>query len=404
MPSYTYRAISGPGKSVERTIEADSEESVVIRLEAMGLTPVWVRPASQVKGRQRQGARRGGRVRGEDVTVFTRQLASMTRAGVPVLRALKSIEEQTESTGMQQVVEDLAGSIRDGGMLSEGLRRFPKYFPDLYVNMVEAGEAAGKLDVMLFRLAESRELEAESRRSVQAAMAYPMLVLGVGLVTVMILLLFFMPRVMALFTNVNELPMPTRILLGVSDFLSTQWYWFLIGAGMLVAVIHRLAAMEKGRLFFDRLLLRTPLVGRFLWHVDLARFSRTFALLIDAGLAIDQVLRLSGKTIHNTLLQQELDEVRRQTVQQGDPLSQGLKQSEWFPAYLGNMVAVGEETGRLEEAMGEASHYFQSDLDRRSRIAKALLEPVLLLVVGCVVGFIVFAMLMPIFEMGSQLR
>jgi type II secretory pathway component PulF len=270
--------------------------------------------------------------------------------------------------------------------------------------MVASGEAGGVLDTMLYRLGDAREQEDENRRRVQAAMAYPSLVAVTGVVTVMVLLIFFMPRVMALFDQYENLPLPTRMLLGVSGFLSTQWHWLLLGVGLVLVVFHRLVAMDRGRLLMDSLKLRLPLLGRFLRDVELARFARVFALLIDAGISIDTVLKLSAKSVHNAVLRRELDGVRQRTVQQGQALSQGLKASGFFPSFVGNMLAVGEETGKIDDSLNEVALFYERSIQRQSRMAMSLLEPILLLVVGCVVGFIVFAMLMPIFEMGVQMR
>ncbi len=225
-----------------------------------------------------------------------------------------------------------------------------------------------------------------------------------GVVTVLVLLIFFMPRVMALFDQYDKLPLPTRMLLGTSDFLSAHWHWLALGFGLVLVVFQRLAAMDRGRLLVDSLKLRLPLLGRFLRDVELARFARVFALLIDAGIPIDTVLQLSAKSVHNAVLRRELDGVRQRTVQQGMPLSAGLKASAFFPSFVGNMLAVGEETGRIDDSLNEVAQFYERSVQRQSRMAVSLLEPVLLLVVGCIVGFIVFAMLMPIFEMGVQMR
>ena len=402
MPSYIYKAKDGPGKTVQRELVAESKASAIARIEAMGLIPISVHPKGRGHAAQSRPSQRG--IRRGEISVLTRQLASMIRSGVPILRALNTIEDQSENRRLQAIIGDLEASIRDGGMLSEGMRRYPKLFPELYVNMVESGESGGVLDTMLFRLAEAGELEEENRRKVQAAMAYPTLVAIVGSATVFVLLSFFMPRVMELFEGYEDLPLATRILLGTSGFFSTYWYWMALGIGMVVVVFHRLAALDRGRTLVDGLKLRTPLFGKFLRDVDLARFARTFALLVDSGVSIDRVLRLSANAIHNAVLRREIEAVRDRTMQQGMTLSAGLKASSHFPPFVGNMLAVGEETGRIDESLNEVARFYEGSVDRQSRMVTSLIEPVLLLVVGALVGFIVFAMLLPIFEIGSGLR
>ena len=400
MPHYRYRAKQGPGRTVEREIDAASRAAALSQIEAQGLTPIWVTLSQGKRGSRRMR----GRIRAGDITIFTRQLASMLRGGVPVMQAMRSIQEQTESSGLRPIVEEIAGAIRDGAMLSEAIKAYPRWFSPLYVSMVEAGEAAGVLDTMLERLADAREREEQSRRQVQAAMAYPILVGVVGVLTVIVLLTFFMPRVMRLFDQTATLPLATRILLAVSTFLTTQGHWLLLCLALVVVVIRRLAAMHKGRTFLDTALLRTPLLGRFMRDVELGRFARTFALLVQSGIPIERVLQLSANTMSNCVLQEDVQAIRVRTVQQGMQLSSGLRASIWFPPFFANMVSVGEETGHLENSLEDVARFYEASVARQGRMATALIEPLLLLLVGGMVGFIVFAMLMPIFEIGGQLR
>jgi type IV pilus assembly protein PilC len=402
MPTYIYKAKDGPGKAVERELIAESKESAVARIEAMGMIPIWVRPKGRGHAAVLRPSQRG--IRRGEVSVFTRQLASMIRSGVPILRALDTIEGQTESRRLQAVIGDLGAAIRDGSMLSEGMRLYPKLFPELYVNMVESGESGGVLDTMLFRLAEAREAEEENRRKVQAAMAYPVLVAVVGALTIFVLLSFFMPRVMSLFDGYDDLPLVTQILLESSSLCARCWYWLVLGVASVFVVLQRIVAMDRGRTLVDGWKLRIPALGNFLRDVDLGRFARTFALLVDSGVSIDRVLRLSANSIHNAVLRREVETIRARTVQQGMTLSDGMKASPLFPPFVGNMVAVGEETGRIDESLNEVARFYEGAVERKSRMATSLVEPVLLLVVGGVVGFIVFAMLLPIFEIGSGLR
>ena len=400
MPRYRYKAKDGPGRTIERELETESRAAALAYLESKGLTPIWVRPAANAQAPMRLRAR----IRVGDVTIFTRQLASMIRGGVPVMQAMRSIQEQTESAALGVVLASLTAAIRDGQMLSEAMKSYPRLFSPLYVSMVEAGEAAGMLDAMLERLADAREKEEESRRQVQAAMAYPLLVAVVGVCTVIVLLTFFMPRVMRLFDQAENLPLATRTLLGASHFLTTQGHWLVIAVVLVLLLLRRLAALQTGRLFVDTALLRCPLLGRFLRDVELARFARTFGVLVKSGIPIERVLRLAANTMSNTVLQQEVDAMRVRTVQQGVSLSSGLREAGGFPPFFANMVSVGEETGHLEESLEDVARYYESSVVRQGRIATALIEPLLLLFVGGIVGFIVFAMLMPIFELGGQLR
>ena len=399
MPSFAYKAKHGPGKTVTGNVDAESRASAAADLEAMGYSPVWIREADDGAGGKGRPRRRRGRIRQRDVTVFSRQLASLTKSGVPILKALSTIEGQTDNGAMRRVVGELEATIRDGSMLSEAMSGYPSVFPELYINMVRAGESAGLLDTMLLRLAEAREREEEMRRKVQAAMAYPTLVLVIGVATVFVLLAFFLPKIIDLFDGYEDLPLPTRVLIAGSEFCSTHWYWIVIAAGLVAAVFSRLAAMERGRMFVDRIKLHLPLMKGFVLESEIARFGRTLALLIGAGISIDKALSLSAETLHNSVLRDEVERARDGTVNQGSPLSEGLRQAQHFPAMVANMCAVGEEAGKLDESLSEIASFYEGEVNQRSRIVTSLLEPILILVVGGVVGFIVAAMLLPIFKL-----
>lgn len=404
MPVYLYKAKDGPGRVVTGTLKEDSRPAVIARLGAMGYSPVSIEEqaagASVAPGRWRLARRPGKR----DVTVFTRQLASLLKAGVPILRSLATIREQSENPVFARVVDDLEARIQDGGMLSDALERHPRLFSSLYVNMIKAGEWGGVLDGVLSRLAVVREEEEETRRKVQAAVAYPVLILTVGLITVFVLLAFFLPRVLALFQNVQALPLPTRILMGISRFFSETWPWLLAALAVLALTARRLLRIEKGQLRFDRFKLRIPVLRHFIVYAELSRFCRTLALLLNAGVNIDKALELSMATVQNRVLRQDLDHARRDTIQQGLPFSGGLRRSVWIPVYVGNMAVVGEEGGHLDEALQEVSSFYEKELDLRMRLMTSLLEPLLILGIGVLVGFIVAAMLLPIFNLSSTLR
>lgn len=399
MPIFAYKAKDGPVKTIEGEVQAESRTAALDRIDEMGYSPVWVREMPP-KGKGRALRRR---ISTRDITVFTRQLASLTKSGVPILRSLRTIESQSENSRLQRIVAEIQATIRDGSMLSEALSHYPRLFPELYVNMVKAGESSGMLDTTLFRLSEARESEEDFRRKVQAAMAYPLLVLVVGLVTVFVLLSFFLPRVVALYRDYTDLPLPTRILIATSGFFSQNWHWMLLGFLLLAAVFNRLMAIDKGRLLVHGVLLRTPLARAFIRCSDIARFSRTLSLLLTAGVPIDRSLSLSAATLRNMVLAQEIETVRRNTVDQGHALSAGLQHSPHFPNLLTNMVGVGEEAGRLDESLLEVAAYYEKEVDQLSRFATSLLEPALILGVGAMVGFIVAAMLLPVFQIGTGL-
>lgn len=402
MPTYLYKAKKGPAKTVDGEIAAESNAAAVASLDAMGLMPIWVREKTAEDIKTAKFSYRSVSLR--DVTMFTRQLASLTKSGVPILRSLMTIRDQTESPALKLVVQDLEASIREGNMLSGAMQAHQEIFPELYINMVRSGESAGALDTVLTRLADAREKDEELRRKIQAAMAYPLLVITVGIITVFVLLSFFLPKVIALFKDFKDLPLPTRILVETSNFFSQNWYWMVLLTLLAAAVYKRIMSMSHGKQVIDGLKLRIPVLNGFLIKADIARFTRTMALLVESGIAIDKAILYSISTLNNYVLREEITGFQRETVRQGIPLSVGLKRSKYFPAIVANMTAVGEETGKLEDALNEIASFYEKEIEQQGRIITSLIEPILILVVGLLVGFIVAAMLLPIFKLGTSFK
>ena len=402
MAVFIYKAKKGPDETVDGRIEADSRVVALARLDALGLSPISLDMDGSL---DHLGRVRRGRIPARDITVFTRQLAGLLRAGVPILRALTTIQQQSSNPAFKAVVDTIVSAIRDGSTLSETLGRSPHLFSELYVNMVRAGESVGVLDEMLLRLAEAREREDELRGRVLAAIAYPALVLGIGAASVFVILTFFLPRIVHLFDGMHTvLPLPTRVVMAVSGVFANWWGWLLAGGAAAGWGIYRLARTRHGRLAFDAFVLRLPVAGRFALDTDLVRFCRTLALLLAGGVPIERALALSAKTLVNRRLQEAVGQVGDDTVRRGASLADGFRRRPEIPLFLTNMMAVGEEAGRLDESLQEAAAFYQRELERDLRLMTTLLEPALILLVGAVVGFIIFAMLLPIFQIGQGLH
>ena len=402
MAVFVYKAKKGPEQTVDGRIEADSRTAALARLDALGLSPILLEVAGAV---DHQGRVRRGRINARDITVFTRQLAGLLRAGVPILRALTTIQQQSANPAFRVVVDDIVATVRDGSMLSQALGRFPALFSELYVNMARAGESVGVLDEMLLRLAEARERDDELRGRVLAAVAYPALVLGIGAASVFVILAFFLPRILHLFDGMNTvLPLPTRMVMAVSGVFAQWWGWLLTASVAAGWGLFRYARTRRGRLARDAVVLRLPVAGRFALDTDLVRFSRTLALLLAGGVPIERALTLGAKTLVNRRLQEAGIQVGEDTGRRVASLADGFRRRPEIPLFLTNMMAVGEEAGRLDESLQEAAAFYQRELERDLRLMTTLLEPALILLVGAVVGFIIFAMLLPIFQIGQGLH
>lgn len=420
MPVYDYKAKRSPTETVEGQIHAVSEEEAVHKLSEQGLVPVHVeagqpglqglspaRPAARKRQEAREGASGAGlkdstRLKTSEVDKFTRQLATLVRTSVPILRALSLIADQPASDNTKAVIRDLSEQVSRGRPLSEAMRKYPRTFDNLYLSMVYAGESGGALDVTLGRLADHREKEQEMRRRIQAALAYPAFVVGAGAVTVFAVLTFFLPRVVDLFRNLQqELPWPTRVLIGTTDFMSAHWPWIVIAVVLLAAIVSRNRPGSKKKMLTDLFKLSVPGVKALILNSEIAKFARTLGMLISNGISIHKSLDLATGTIQNDVLRGKIEHVSDEIVSKGSTLSSSLSKTGVMPDFAVNMVIVGEESGELESALDEVANVYEREVEQAVKLMMALLEPVLILLVGGVVAFIVFAMLLPIFDIGG---
>jgi len=411
MPIYIYKAKKGPNEIVEGEIEANSQDNAVTKLVDMGLSPVGVfEKGTPVEGERvapKTGSQRpqpGISARSQDIDIFTRQLASLIKAGVPVLRALSLIVSQTQSKTLKEVVAELERQIRGGSLLSDSMSRYPRIFNGLYISMIKAGEKGGALEEVLYKLAEYRENEQELRHKVQAAITYPVFVIVVGAITVFVMLTFFLPKLVGLFESFQQLPLPTRILMAISSFMHDNWYWFIFAFIFIWVLLARSRQGSKKKFFVDIIKLQLPFIKDFVRNSEIAKFARTLGLLLKNGISVHESLQLAADTLDNEALKDRLNLAKQEIIGKGSTLSGSLKKIGLFPIFAVNMIAVGEEGGHLEESLAEIANVYERDVEQSMKIMASLLEPILILIVGGVVGFIVFAMLLPIFNIGLGVK
>ena len=343
----------------------------------------------------------GAKVKSRDMDTFTRQLASLIKSSIPMLQALALIAQQTESKVLEGVVSDLARKIKDGRILSEAMTAYPGIFDKFYLNMVKSGERSGTMDQVLYRIAEHREKETELRQKIQAAMAYPVLVICVGTATIFIMLTYFLPRLTLVFGGMNQtLPLPTRILMALSGFMSRYWYIFVVAFGCACAVFGRVKHGSKKKILFDMIKLHLPFARRFTRDAEVARFARSLGILLKNGLSVHESLELAADTLDNDAMKESIGRAGKSIIDQGLSLSESFDRTKIFPIFTINMISVGEESGRLVEALDEIATVYEREVDQSIKIMSSLLEPILILAVGAIVGFIVFAMLLPVFNIG----
>jgi type II secretory pathway component PulF len=403
MPTYRYKAKKDPEHIVEAELEASSEYEAIERLNQMGLIPVSVRIAGS---RARPQAAEGwhlSRVKPREVTIFTRQLSSLLKSGVPILRAIRIIMEQSENRSLQEILLRIHAAVKEGSTFSQALGRFPRVFPPLYIALIRTGEDAGGLPEALLRIADYRRKEEEMAGRVRMAMAYPLLMAVVGLATVVFMLTFVMPRLMKLYLNMEQaMPLPTRILIGLSQGLRAHWGWIVIAIAAALVFFRQQASHKAGKLSLSIVAVKVPLFGKLILKVQLARFCRTLELLLKSGIPILRAIEISLPVLDNEIIKRELAKSYKE-LEQGGSFGRSLKQSSVFPVFMTNLISVGEESGKLGDSLGEVATSYERDTDEALGVMGSLLEPLMILVMGIIVGFIVMAMLLPIFQINTMI-
>ena len=398
MPQFTYRAKDTQLNVIEGTIEADNEASAIGRLGSQGVFPISIIEAgSRSPSRAIFAARR---VSSRTLAYTTRQLADLLGGGLPLFSALTLLAKQTEHRTLKGVIEALTNAVREGRALSDALTDHPKVFPPLYVSLVRAGEVGGALEKSLVRLAELGEHEADLRSRVNSAMAYPLFVLALAAAMTVFLLSYVIPTLSLVFVESGQLlPLPTRVLLRVSDFF-THWWWAL-AAGVLALgwFIRQQYASPSGRALLDRAVIELPGVGTLVRKLETARLARNLGTLIGQGVPVLQAIDIVAQSVLNSVLQRAVEQARV-AVGEGSSIAAAIGASGQFPIFVSNMIAVGEESGTVDEGLLKVASAYEREVDRAVGTLTTLLEPVLLVGVGGVVMFMVLAMLLPIFQIG----
>jgi len=404
MAIFKYRAKKGPADVVQGNIEAETSDEAVDKLSQMGYHPLSVSKGSLPDKEDKRAVVIRGKVKSGDVTVFTRQLASLLKSGVSILSALNIISDQSENQILTDILRRVHNAIKEGSTFSSVLGEYPKVFSSLYVAMVRTGESSGSLPESLYRIADHRAKQEEMFSRFRMALAYPVLMALVGLGTVIFMLTFVMPRLMGIFANMGQdLPVPTKILIYISGGLRDSWFWIVLILSLVFLILMRTLRTDAGRLSVSAFKLHLPVFGIFMLKAELARFCRTLELLLKNGVPILKAMNIAIPVLENDIIKNKLKEGSKD-LEQGGSLGKSLKGASLFPVFMSNLIVVGEESGRLEEALSEVAASYERDTDEAIRIMSSLLEPVMILVMGLIVGFIVVAMLLPIFEINVMTR
>jgi type IV pilus assembly protein PilC len=397
MASYAYTAINASGLELDGQVNAPDQNAAREALRQRGLVALSLSEQAAASAGMALAVKK---VKPKSLQVFSRQFATMIEAGLNVVTALVILEEQTEDKKLAKVVSELRADVEGGLLLSEAMARHPRIFSRLFVSMVEAGEAAGILDVVLDRVAFQIEKETRIKRRVKGAMMYPLMVMSFAFLVLVGMLMFLVPIFVDIFAQLGgDLPMLTQIVVKMSNILRGYFYIVFPLIGLLIFGFFRLKKTEKGRRAWDAFRMRIPFgIGAIVVKVGMARFSRTLSTLVAAGVDIIRSLEITGSTAGNSLIE-DATAVVRERVHQGVPIAIPLEEEKIFPPMVSQMVRVGEETGELEKMLGKIADFYEDEVDSSIATLTSVIEPLMMIGVGMVVGVIIISMYMPMFKL-----
>ena len=402
MPQFQYEAKKGPGAPIKGVIEADNQRAAISRLRDMGFFPLRV---EEFREKQAKDSLRDAlsRIRLKDRNLFLRQLANLCESGMMITRALRTLVEQTENPKLAKVIDQLRDDVQKGNSLADAMDRHPDLFPAMYSNLVRAGETGGMLEEVLWRICAFGEQEEELRGKATSAMIYPAFLLSIGSIAIFILVSFVFPKFVTIFEEFNaELPLPTRMVMGFCDFMGAWWWAVLIVFFVLGSAVVRHVRTDTGRRQMDAFLLRVPVIRTVIVKYEMAKFARTLGTLMDNGVPILTSIKITADTMTNRLIRDEVSQIHI-GITEGESLSECLRKRLFFTPMVVSMFAVGEESGRVGAVAKRVADAYDIEVDRAVKAMAALFEPLLIVVMGVVVGFLVIAMLLPMLTLSSTI-
>ncbi|PIE56391.1 MAG: type II secretion system protein GspF [Desulfobulbus propionicus] len=408
MPLFDYTALNARGKKSKGMIEAESLTAARTRIRSQGLYPVDIKERhTQTKGTGSSTSLQfsfSPRIRPQDISIATRQLATLLNAGISLIPALDGLIAQTENKGLKTVFTQIKDTVNEGNSMTVALEHHPRLFSRIYINMVRAGEASGSLGVVLERLAEFGENQQMLKSRITAALLYPLFMAVVGILVLFLLITFIVPSITSVFEGTQQaLPLPTILLIGLSGFLKQFWWVLLLVLTGLFFFFRFLIKLPRGRRAWDRGKLTLPGLRDLNLKIGAARFGRTLSSLLASGVPLIAALNIVKNIVNNTLMA-EVISTACEEIEKGKSLSQTLNNSRWFPPMLVQMIAVGEQSGALEGMLDKAARSYEREVEAKVLGLTSLIEPIMILVMGVAVAFIVVSILLPIFEMNQLIR
>ncbi len=400
MPFYTYQVLDGSGQLHSGKIEADGESAAVGRLRRLGYTALEVR---EIKESPLKGLFKIKKSVGlGDLSLFSRQLAAMLNAGIPLIRTLHALADQAPNPTLRAALAEIASSVESGVSFSESLRAYPDIFTSMYVDMVRAGEVGGNLVDVLGRLSDQMDKDKSLRDNIKSATFYPLVVIAFAVVIMVAMLLFIVPVFTGMFPADAQLPLPTRIIVGLSESFQSYWYIYLLTVVGIVLAVRLYLASESGARAWDNLKFKLPVFGPIFHKTTLARLSRTLSTLLSGGIPMLQALETSGPTSGSIRMTEVMQDAAAR-IQEGQSLSEPLRKSDLFPPMVTIMVSVGEETGELSSLLNRVAEFYEDEVATITKGLTSLIEPILLIFVGGMVGAMVIALYLPMFTVITQI-
>jgi type IV pilus assembly protein PilC len=396
MPQFSYSIITKDGKKSSGTISASDHSAALANLRSQGAKPLTVH---EIKSKKSGLSNFGHKVKLRELVIFTRELSTMIDAGVPLPRSLASLAEQTENKYFKEVIAGITKDIESGLPMADALAKYPNIFSEVYVNMVRAGEAGGILDDILKRMATQVEKDASIRQKIHSAMAYPLVILTVTVIAFFGIMLFIMPKISKIINDLGgpnaSLPVYSKAMLNTSAFMQHNFIFILILMVGFSWAFRRYIKTEKGKYRWHGILLRTPVLGKIIAKIAIARFSRTFASLMSSGVSVLEALEVTGKAVGNKVIQKELEDIA-DAVRNGQSLGKKLSEAPFFPPIVGQMMSVGEETGKIDVVLLKVADFYEEEVDAVIDSLASIIEPIMIIILGGLVGLIAASVMGPI--------
>ena len=401
MPVYSYKGIDGEGKQFKSSLSAESITDAKSRLRSEG---VMLLSITEEKIQQKNEGSFFSfsfrkRVKVDDLALMTRQFATLLKAKIQVVQSLDALQDQVENETLRLVLSELKQKVNEGASLSKALKCYPKIFNSIYVNMVDAGETSGTLEVVLLRLADFTEAQVRLKNKVMGAMMYPVIMMVVGMILISVIFTFVIPKITKIFISTKKtIPLQTEIAIGISNFLQNYWWVCILGAFFSFWLFKKWSRTEKGMRRWHRIQLKIPYIGKLIMMISVSRFCSTLATLLNAGVPILVCMKIVRNLVPNVILKAAIEKVS-ENIAEGKSMAQPLKESEFFPPMVTHMISLGEKSGELLPMLKIIAENYEEQVNTRLEGLTAFLEPIMMVVMGLIVGFVVFSVVVPMLEL-----